>query len=177
MVAALRDVTARRRAVTGLQVCGTPLWLERFFPSPLAILMIEARHIVKRSPRVTFYGLTRSSKITVNFFSWPSIHLFATLGKQMHVGCISVAYCGVACPAATWQGEVIASVMCADRAQRKVCFTEDCLILRYIAPELAPKRFLWIPQLFIFFFSPHFESRVVVSVCMRGVSVSVSVSV
>ena len=39
-------------------------------------------------------------------FSWPSIHLFATLGKQMHFGFpIGGRTAGVACPAATRQGD------------------------------------------------------------------------
>ena len=41
----------------------------------------------KRAAEGYLHGLTRSSKKKPScVFSWPSIHLFATLGKQMHFG-------------------------------------------------------------------------------------------
>ena len=46
------------------------------------------------------------------------------------------------------------------RTQRKVCFTEESLIVRYIAPELALMCFLWMLALFSLLFSLLFESRV-----------------
>ena len=39
------------------------------------------------------------------------------------------------------------------RRQRKVCVTEECLIVRLIVPELALVRFLWILALFTLLFS------------------------
>ena len=99
-------------------------------------------------------------------FSWPSIHLCATLGKQMHFG-FSFWWrtAGAAYPAATQQGKTKSKCDVAQTdsptqhtrgmisTQRKVCFTEECLIVRYIVPELAPMRYLWILALFTLLFS------------------------
>ena len=99
-----------------------------------------------RLPYARLHGLINSSKNTIVRFSWPSIHFFATLCKQMHFGFPFGGVQRVLCtPQLHGRVKNFASVMhtrCITCGQRKVCFTEECLIVRCIVPELAPMRLL-----------------------------------
>ena len=62
------------------------------------VYLYRLPHAPMRPLRVTSMVLTRSSK-NHGHFSWPSIHIFATLGKQMHFGFLFfVAYSGCCVP-------------------------------------------------------------------------------
>ena len=59
--------------------------------------------------------------------------------------------------------------------QRKVCFTEERLIVRYNVPVLAPTRFLWNLALFTLLFSLLLSLLLLSSSSRVYVCVSVSV--
>ena len=96
---------------------------------------VKALESIKLLVQGCLNGVTNSSKNHCQFcFSWPSIHLFATLGKQMHFGFpFGGRAAGVAYSAATRQGNTCSKcdeahkdsptqhTRCMIRTQRKAC--------------------------------------------------------
>ena len=119
---------------------------------PLRAAPVDALESTKPLAYGCFNSVTNSSKNHCQFcFSWPSKHLFATLGKQMHFGFpFGGRTAGVA---ATRQGNTYSKcdvphtdsptqhTKCMIRTQRKASSTEERATASHTAPELAPMHF------------------------------------